>query len=149
MPVDKLSEIFQKQDISSISIVHMEVPCCSGIETAIQRALTKAQKNSHQGLHDLNQRADHITLVEVWQDDPRITEAFMALQCTSTRNPTKERYFFIATVLQIGVARELYEHIRRVFGGLLSALTVQRCIFAASRRAQSRLSLISCTVHVA
>src|SRR5665647_3730538 len=30
--VDKLSDIFQKQDIKSISIVHMEVPCCSGIE---------------------------------------------------------------------------------------------------------------------
>ncbi len=43
--VDKLSEIFQKQDIQSISIVHMEVPCCSGIEIVVQRALEKAQKN--------------------------------------------------------------------------------------------------------
>ena len=43
--VDKLTEIFQKQDIKSISIVHMEVPCCSGIETVVQRALEKAQKN--------------------------------------------------------------------------------------------------------
>jgi len=43
--VDKLSEIFQKQDIKSISIVHMEVPCCSGIEIVVQRALEKAQKN--------------------------------------------------------------------------------------------------------
>jgi ferredoxin len=43
--VDKLSEIFQKQDIKSISIVHMEVPCCSGIEIIVQRALEKAQKN--------------------------------------------------------------------------------------------------------
>jgi len=43
--VDKLSEIFQKQDIKSISVVHMEVPCCSGIETVVQKALEKAQKN--------------------------------------------------------------------------------------------------------
>jgi flavorubredoxin len=43
--VEKLSEIFQKQDIRSISVVHMEVPCCSGIETVVQKALEKAQKN--------------------------------------------------------------------------------------------------------
>jgi Fe-S-cluster-containing hydrogenase component 2 len=43
--IDKLSEIFQTQDIKSISIVHMEVPCCSGIEIIVQRALEKAQKN--------------------------------------------------------------------------------------------------------
>ncbi len=43
--VDKLTKIFQKQDIKSISIVHMEVPCCSGIEVIVQRALEKAQKN--------------------------------------------------------------------------------------------------------
>jgi ferredoxin len=43
--MDKLSEIFQKQDIKSISIVHMEIPCCSGIEVIVQRALEKAQKN--------------------------------------------------------------------------------------------------------
>ena len=43
--VDKLAEIFSKQDIKSISIVHMEVPCCSGIEVIVQRALKKAQKN--------------------------------------------------------------------------------------------------------
>ena len=43
--VDKLAEIFSKQNIKSISIVHMEVPCCSGIEVIVQRALKKAQKN--------------------------------------------------------------------------------------------------------
>ncbi|WP_424354439.1 ATP-binding protein [Methanobacterium sp. MBAC-LM] len=45
MYVDKLTEIFQKQDINSISIVHMEVPCCSGIEVIVRRALEKAQKD--------------------------------------------------------------------------------------------------------
>ena len=43
--VDKLTEIFQMQDIKSISIVHMEVSCCSGIETVVKKALEKAQKN--------------------------------------------------------------------------------------------------------
>lgn len=43
--VDKLAEIFKKQDIKSITIVHMEVPCCSGIEVIVKRALEKAQKN--------------------------------------------------------------------------------------------------------
>ena len=45
MYVDKLTEIFQKQDVNSISIVHMEVPCCSGIEVIVRRALEKAQKD--------------------------------------------------------------------------------------------------------
>lgn len=43
--VDKLAEIFQNQNINSISIVHMEVPCCSGIEVIVRRALEKAKKN--------------------------------------------------------------------------------------------------------
>jgi len=43
--VDKLAQIFEKQDINSISIVHMEVPCCGGIEIIVKRALEKAQKN--------------------------------------------------------------------------------------------------------
>lgn len=43
--VDKLSQLFTKQDIKSISIVHMEVPCCSGIEVIVRRALEKADKN--------------------------------------------------------------------------------------------------------
>lgn len=43
--VDKLTEIFKTQNIKSISIVHMEVPCCSGIEVIVKRALEKAQKN--------------------------------------------------------------------------------------------------------
>jgi ferredoxin len=43
--IEKLTQIFQKQDVKSISIVHMEVPCCSGIEMIVQKALEKAQKN--------------------------------------------------------------------------------------------------------
>jgi hypothetical protein len=43
--VDKLAEIFKNQDINSITIVHMQVPCCSGIEVIVRRALEKAEKN--------------------------------------------------------------------------------------------------------
>ena len=45
MYVDKLTDIFEKQDVNSISIVHMEVPCCSGIEVIVRMALEKAQKD--------------------------------------------------------------------------------------------------------
>lgn len=42
--VDKLAYIFASKNIQSIAIVHMEVPCCSGIETIVKKALEKAQK---------------------------------------------------------------------------------------------------------
>lgn len=43
--VSKLAEIFKTQDINSITIVHMEVPCCSGVEMLVKRALEEAEKN--------------------------------------------------------------------------------------------------------
>ena len=43
--VEKLAEIFKTQDVNSITIVHMEVPCCSGIEIVVKKALEIAQKN--------------------------------------------------------------------------------------------------------
>lgn len=42
--VEKLAYIFKTKNIQSITIVHMEVPCCSGIEIIIKKALEKAQK---------------------------------------------------------------------------------------------------------
>lgn len=42
--VEKLSYIFANKNIQSITIVHMEVPCCSGIEIIVRKALEKAQK---------------------------------------------------------------------------------------------------------
>lgn len=42
--IEKLSNIFESQDIRSITIVHMEVPCCSGVEIIVKKALEKAQK---------------------------------------------------------------------------------------------------------
>lgn len=42
--VEKLAYIFTSKNIQSITIVHMEVPCCSGIEIIVKKALEKAQK---------------------------------------------------------------------------------------------------------
>lgn len=42
--VEKLAYIFANKKIQSISLVHMEVPCCSGIEIIVRKALEKAQK---------------------------------------------------------------------------------------------------------
>lgn len=42
--VEKLSYIFKNKNIQSITIVHMEVPCCSGIEIIVKRALEDAKK---------------------------------------------------------------------------------------------------------
>lgn len=43
--IEKLADIFCNQDINSISIVHMEVPCCSGIEMIVRQALQRSGKN--------------------------------------------------------------------------------------------------------
>ncbi len=42
--VDKLAQIFQTQDIRSLQIVKMEVPCCGGTEWIVQKAMEKAGK---------------------------------------------------------------------------------------------------------
>lgn len=40
--VDKLSEIFRTQDVKSITLVHMEVPCCFGLGRVVEMALQKS-----------------------------------------------------------------------------------------------------------
>ncbi|MCP4146477.1 MAG: 4Fe-4S dicluster domain-containing protein [bacterium] len=42
--VEKLAVIFRDNDIKSVSVVHMEVPCCTGTVYIVQKALEKAQK---------------------------------------------------------------------------------------------------------
>ena len=42
--VEKLADIFARKNIQSITIAHMEVPCCSGIEIIVKKAMEKAQK---------------------------------------------------------------------------------------------------------
>lgn len=43
--VEKLALILERQEIKSITLVHMEVPCCGGVEMIVNEALKKAQKN--------------------------------------------------------------------------------------------------------
>ena len=41
---EKLTEILRQNDIKSITVVRMEVPCCGGIENAVMRALQNSGK---------------------------------------------------------------------------------------------------------
>ena len=43
--VDKLTAIFKNNNIKSITIVHMEVPCCSGTIHIVEEALKQSGKN--------------------------------------------------------------------------------------------------------
>ena len=46
-PVDyseKLTEILRENDIKSVTIVRMEVPCCGGLEMAAKKALQSSGK---------------------------------------------------------------------------------------------------------
>lgn len=40
--IDKLSELFKQNNVRSIEVVMMEVPCCSGLSDMVDRALTKS-----------------------------------------------------------------------------------------------------------
>jgi ferredoxin len=42
---EKLSDILKLNDIASVTIVHMEVPCCSGLKWAVDKALQASGKN--------------------------------------------------------------------------------------------------------
>lgn len=41
---EKLTEIIEKNDIKSITILRMEVPCCGGLEAAVKKALQDSGK---------------------------------------------------------------------------------------------------------
>ncbi len=41
---EKLTEIIRNNDIQSVTIVRMEVPCCSGLENAVKKALQASGK---------------------------------------------------------------------------------------------------------
>lgn len=43
--VDKLTEIFRKNDIHSITVLHMEVPCCSRLNQVLDKALRASSKD--------------------------------------------------------------------------------------------------------
>ena len=41
---EKLTQIIAQNDIKSITVVRMEVPCCGGIEQAVKNALAASGK---------------------------------------------------------------------------------------------------------
>ena len=41
---EKLTEILRSNDIKSVKVVRMEVPCCGGIENAVRNALSACGK---------------------------------------------------------------------------------------------------------
>jgi len=43
--VDKMANIFANQNIKSVTIVHMEVPCCGGVEALVTEAMQKSNTN--------------------------------------------------------------------------------------------------------
>ena len=43
--VDKLTSIFANNDIRSITVAHMEVPCCTGLVTVVREALARAGRD--------------------------------------------------------------------------------------------------------
>ena len=42
--IGKLAEIFSRHEIKSITIVHMEVPCCGGVRYVVDQALERSEK---------------------------------------------------------------------------------------------------------
>ncbi|HOR12574.1 MAG TPA: 4Fe-4S ferredoxin, partial [Clostridia bacterium] len=42
--VEKLTQILVNNEIKSVKVVRMEVPCCSGIENAVKAALKNSGK---------------------------------------------------------------------------------------------------------
>ncbi len=42
---DKLTAIIKNNDIKSLTVARMEVPCCGGIESAVKKALQRSQKS--------------------------------------------------------------------------------------------------------
>jgi len=41
---EKLTEIIKNNDIRSVTILRMEVPCCGGLEMAVKKALQNSGK---------------------------------------------------------------------------------------------------------
>ena len=41
---EKLTEIIRSNDIKSVTVVRMEVPCCGGLEMAAKKALRQSGK---------------------------------------------------------------------------------------------------------
>ncbi len=56
--LEKLTAIFKTNDIKSIDIVHMEVPCCFGVVSLVEEALKKSGKNIILKEHTISVRGE-------------------------------------------------------------------------------------------
>ncbi len=52
----KLAEIFASNDVASVTVARMEVPCCGGLEQAARTALARSGKDAFLGGHDIDAR---------------------------------------------------------------------------------------------
>lgn len=57
---EKLTEIIKRNDIKSVSIVRMEVPCCGGLENAVKTALQNSGKFIPWQVHIISTEGDLI-----------------------------------------------------------------------------------------
>ena len=39
--IDKMAEILSNNDVQSLTVIHMEVPCCSGLTNIVRKAIEK------------------------------------------------------------------------------------------------------------
>lgn len=58
--LDKLGHMFKENNIKSISVVYMEVPCCTGIVQLVQEALRKSGANIPTTLYRVGIKGDFV-----------------------------------------------------------------------------------------
>jgi hypothetical protein len=58
--VDKLSTIFLGHKINSVTVIHMEVPCCLGTLKIVEEALAKSGKNIPVKVYNLSLQGEII-----------------------------------------------------------------------------------------
>ncbi|NOY86564.1 MAG: 4Fe-4S ferredoxin [Deltaproteobacteria bacterium] len=58
--LEKLTEIFRQNDLRSIEVVHMEVPCCSGLVQLVKQALEASGKDIPTTLYRVGVKGDFV-----------------------------------------------------------------------------------------
>jgi hypothetical protein len=58
--LEKLVSIFRENDIRSISVVYMEVPCCGGLVQLVRKALAKSGRSIPATLNKIGIKGDFV-----------------------------------------------------------------------------------------
>ncbi|SCJ51993.1 putative oxidoreductase Fe-S binding subunit [Anaerotruncus sp. 2789STDY5834896] len=61
---DKLAQILAQNDLRSVTVLRMEVPCCGGLQAAVERALAQCGKNIPCRVVTLRTNGDILSEVE-------------------------------------------------------------------------------------